>query len=122
MEERAQFRCTQPGTTEERLARASQAILAKRPRMIGVIDGLCKEYVALKKRGELSGDDHKRLCVLAEEIENHDTFLRVSERDGGLRFMLGCVYQYYHLGGDFSRMRTGAFLQTSGYQTNNLEI
>lgn len=51
MEERAGFRKAQKGSLHARLERAKDAIIAQRPRRIETLDGLCVQYVNLKKYG-----------------------------------------------------------------------
>lgn len=94
IEERAMVAST--GTPVERLAKAQKVITAKQRAKIGVLDRLCKEYVALKQQATLCGEEAKRLTFLSAQIETYDTCLRIDVNVAPT--ILGCVYHYYRCG------------------------
>src|SRR5260370_889810 len=94
IETRAGFHSTQPGTEQERLARAQQRILKTKPERIATLGKLCKELVALKQ----SGAEPARLRKLQVEISNLDTVIRF---DGCIAAtVVGVVNLYYRVGLD----------------------
>src|SRR5215471_21049979 len=90
MEARAQNHVLQPGTLQERLARAQQFLQARRPQKSTLLTALCKEYGALKRS---QNPDRRRLRLLETEIENIDTQLRILDR--GAALIVAVVYLYW---------------------------
>ena len=127
LEERAfskKERATLGGGLRQRLNRAKERIIAKRPAVIATLDKLCEEYVQIKQRGLKPGmsdkewneskvqpympfaegearyvDEQKRLKKLESEISGIDTYLRISE-NGGADIVAATVYLYYRTGLD----------------------
>ena len=95
VENRAGFRYVQPGTDEERLARAQKALDASMEPRAAVLKNLCRELIALKKAVPI---DRARIRSLEQQIENIDTTL-VSNRNVAL-LVAGVVYRYFRLGED----------------------
>jgi hypothetical protein len=85
-------RMKQPGTVAQRIKRAQNKIISRLPDKIEILDGLCKEYVELKKNPAATCD---RLQELEIEIEGLDTYIRTSQKDGGLLLAVGCVQTYW---------------------------
>jgi hypothetical protein len=83
------------GTVAQRIKRAQTAIIAALPGRIEILDGLCKEYVALKNSRAAMCDRLRELELL---IEGLDTYIRTSQKDGGLLSAVGCVQAYYKEG------------------------
>lgn len=101
MESRAGFagvrRYLRVGTAAQRIKRAQTAIIAGLPKRIEILDGLCKEYVALKDNPAATCDRLQELELL---IEGLDTYIRTSQKDGGLLLAVGCVQTYWKEGLD----------------------
>jgi predicted nucleic acid-binding Zn ribbon protein len=93
-ERRAQFDGPQPGTEQERLARAQQRLLDRKPEMLATVDKLCEEYVYLKR----DGGDPDRLRTLEIEIQGIDTTLGLIDRGPGV--LIALVWFYYRAGLD----------------------
>ena len=124
MEERARLYGPQKGTLLERLARARQAVINQRPRLLERMDKLCKEYVEKKRTGldpHITDEEYNqrqkfpalpgfeaeprfhdlkvRLRGLEIEIERIDTYLRYTA-NGGADILAAMVYLYYRMGID----------------------
>lgn len=125
MEERAGFRKgPRRGGLKERLEHAKAKIISKRPKMIDVLDKLCREYVEIKNKGlnpditdaEWNAskpqpymafaegearyiDEKERRRQLEIEIEGIDTYLRYTA-NGGADVVAAIVYLYYRTGLD----------------------
>lgn len=127
LEERAfskKERCSFKGGLKERLDRAKERVISKRPAAMVVLDRLCEEYVGIKNNGlnpdmtdkewneaksqpymEFAEgearfqDMQKRMRQLESEIEGIDTYLRISA-GGGADIVAACVYLYYRTGLD----------------------
>lgn len=89
LEQRAYLPHPQPGTQEERLARAVEKLKSDAPKKLAAMKKLCQEYVSLKG----SSPNDPRLHVLEGEIENLDTQLRHINRPAEL--LIGIVYHYF---------------------------
>lgn len=100
MEFRAHLLGPQPGTELERLQRAQKRLDDRRPRLIASLDGLCREYMALKNEN----GDRARIKKLQEEIENLDTQLRFNENIAGK--VLRVCHLYWRQG--FNSVDTGS--------------
>jgi hypothetical protein len=85
------------GTVAQRIKRAQTAIIASLPNRIEILDGLCKEYVALNDSPAATCDRLRELELL---IEGLDTYIRTSQKDGGLLLAVGCVQTYWKEGLD----------------------
>jgi len=94
MEVRAGFRHAQPGIDEVRIKRAQRAVVAGLPRRIEILGGLCKEYVELKR----AAGSAARRRDLEIQIEALDTYIRTSQKDGGLALLAGCVQCFWREG------------------------
>ncbi len=94
LEKRAGMKKPQPGTEYERMQRALAAIEKRRPMSECVLKRMCSAYLQLKK----SGCDAARLNKLSQEIENHDTVLRLNTNVAGT--VLRIVHLYYSVGMD----------------------
>jgi hypothetical protein len=79
------------GTEKERLARAQEKMLADKPKKLAVLDGLCVQYVALKR----DGADPAQVCKLGQLIEGLDTTICLIDR--GPSVFAAMVYYYYSL-------------------------
>jgi hypothetical protein len=87
----------QIGSPAQRIKRAQNAIIAALPNKIGILDGLCKEYVELKRSPAATYDRLRELELLMEGL---DTYIRTSQKDGGLLLAVGCVQTYWKEGLD----------------------
>jgi hypothetical protein len=76
LERRAGFTRRQAGTTRERIERAHQRLLAREPGLSTALNGLCRQYVELKR----SGTDPARLAVLQSEILTVDSTILSNAR------------------------------------------
>jgi hypothetical protein len=76
------------------MERALAAIEKRRPMSECVLKKMCSAYLQLKK----SGCDSARLDKLSQEIENHDTVLRLNTNLAGT--VLRIVHLYYSVGMD----------------------
>lgn len=94
-ENRAGYRCPQPGTDEERIARAQKTLDASLPWRSAILKRLCAEYSALKKS---DAPDKKRLKRLEQDIAGADTTI-IANRNIAL-LVTSVVYRYYRLGED----------------------
>jgi predicted transcriptional regulator len=74
----------------ERLSLAAAAIKKQHPKVRAMIDRLSEEYRECK--------DAERRRKLEIEIEGLDTFLRITERDGGAAFAASVAYLYFRAG------------------------
>ena len=81
------------GTPEERMQNAQTTIKAQRPEQIETIGRLCKLYISLPP------SDAQRF-KLQIQIESLDTYLRYTEKDGGLASVASIVHLYYRAGLD----------------------
>jgi hypothetical protein len=88
LEKRAMLIKPQPGTEQERMQRALAVIEKSRPLLEESLKQMCAGYVQLKK----SGCDAARLKKLAEEIENHDSVLRMNNAN-----LAGTIIRIVHL-------------------------
>jgi len=88
LEKRAMLIKPQPGTEQERMQRALAVIEKSRPLLEERLKQMCAGYVQLKK----SGCDAARLKKLAEEIENHDSVLRMNNAN-----LAGTIIRIVHL-------------------------
>lgn len=84
------------GTLADRLAKAQGKLIADCENLKGLLDKLCREYVAVKKKNALD----PRVKKLQIEIEGLDTRIRFEGKDGGASLVLGVVYYYYRCGLD----------------------
>lgn len=80
------------GTLGERLAAATKALEAARPRTINAIDRLCAEYVYCKRQRPFDGQQEK-LRRLETQIESFD-----SQLCSTVVQVVGIVHRYYRLG------------------------
>lgn len=101
MESRAsmvgKFRRSRVGTVAQRIKRAQVLIKSQLPGKIEILDGLCKEYVELKNSPAATYDRLRELELLMEGL---DTYIRTSQKDGGLLLAVGCVQTYWKEGLD----------------------
>lgn len=94
LEMRASFRKPLPGSDQVRLAAAQKVLIEKcRPAIITALEGLCADYVAAKKRGDVTRAD-----FLAPKIEESDTQIRFIDR--APQILAGVVWHYYRCGLD----------------------
>jgi hypothetical protein len=77
------------GTERERLRRAQSKMFADRPKKLAILDGLCIEYVTLKREG----GDPARVRKLESIIEGLDTSIRMIDEGPGM--VLRIVQLYY---------------------------
>lgn len=81
------------GTHAERLARAQQALAAKRPNLEARIDGLCQHYMNVKRAGDMA-----LAAKLAQKVEEVDTQLRLLDEPA--KYYVGAAYYYWRTGLD----------------------
>jgi hypothetical protein len=79
------------GTEKERLARAQAKLVLDKEKKLAILDGLCREYVALKK----DGSDPARVRKLEQLIEGLDTQIALVDR--GPAPFVAMIYFYYSL-------------------------
>src|SRR6266567_2676126 len=79
------------GTEQERLARAQAKMIADKPKKLAVLDGICTEYVMLKR----DGGDPAQIRKLGQLIEGLDTVICLIDR--GPAVFVALVYYFYLL-------------------------